>query len=166
MDMLGVADHKMKSSKREGKRRSSSGKNGIKVVYISSPMKVKTSASEFRAIVQELTGRDSDVARFMDGSSNEDDGQNRTEDHSSSHLNIKREEKDHLLSGVAYFGSDNMFSEDYNTYYFENDSPTTSESLVEQYDGNLFSMPHVERSFRENNFPFVFQESVLLDVFN
>uniref|UniRef100_A0A803NSS0 VQ domain-containing protein n=1 Tax=Cannabis sativa TaxID=3483 RepID=A0A803NSS0_CANSA len=31
-------------------------KKGVKVVYISSPMKVKTSASEFRALVQELTG--------------------------------------------------------------------------------------------------------------
>jgi hypothetical protein len=29
----------------------------IKVVYISNPMKVKTSASEFRALVQELTGQ-------------------------------------------------------------------------------------------------------------
>ncbi|XP_057468561.1 sigma factor binding protein 1, chloroplastic-like [Actinidia eriantha] len=33
-------------------------KKPIKVVYISNPMKVKTSASEFRALVQELTGRD------------------------------------------------------------------------------------------------------------
>ncbi|KAI9161709.1 hypothetical protein LWI28_019982 [Acer negundo] len=30
----------------------------IKVVYISNPMKVKTCASKFRALVQELTGRD------------------------------------------------------------------------------------------------------------
>jgi hypothetical protein len=32
----------------------------IKVVYISNPMKVKTSASEFRALVQELTGQDAE----------------------------------------------------------------------------------------------------------
>ncbi|KAI3975014.1 hypothetical protein MKX01_005125 [Papaver californicum] len=45
----------------------------IKVVYISNPMMVKTSVSEFRSLVQELTGRDSDVSslsfdtsRFMD----------------------------------------------------------------------------------------------------
>lgn len=31
-------------------------KKGIKVTYISSPMKVKASSAEFRAIVQELTG--------------------------------------------------------------------------------------------------------------
>ncbi|KAL6649829.1 hypothetical protein ACP70R_014053 [Stipagrostis hirtigluma subsp. patula] len=38
------------------------GKQGIKVVYISSPMKLIASAEEFRAVVQELTGRDSNVA--------------------------------------------------------------------------------------------------------
>ncbi|KAL6901986.1 hypothetical protein ACP4OV_004862 [Aristida adscensionis] len=38
------------------------GGKGIKVVYISSPMKLTASAEEFRAIVQELTGRDSNVA--------------------------------------------------------------------------------------------------------
>ncbi|KAL6009816.1 hypothetical protein ACLOJK_000245 [Asimina triloba] len=35
-------------------------KKGIKVVYISSPMRVEASASQFRSLVQELTGRDSD----------------------------------------------------------------------------------------------------------
>ncbi|XP_062213448.1 uncharacterized protein LOC133914345 [Phragmites australis] len=38
------------------------GGRGIKVVYISSPMKITASAEEFRAVVQELTGRDSNVA--------------------------------------------------------------------------------------------------------
>ncbi|XP_071675305.1 uncharacterized protein [Lolium perenne] len=42
-------------------RRGGSGK-GIKVVYISSPMKLTASAEEFRAVVQELTGRYSNVA--------------------------------------------------------------------------------------------------------
>lgn len=32
----------------------------VKVVYISNPMKVNTSASQFRALVQQLTGRDAD----------------------------------------------------------------------------------------------------------
>ncbi|XP_027173895.1 sigma factor binding protein 1, chloroplastic-like [Coffea eugenioides] len=36
-------------------------KKPVKVVYISNPMKVKTSASEFRALVQELTGQDADM---------------------------------------------------------------------------------------------------------
>uniref|UniRef100_A0A0E0KD00 VQ domain-containing protein n=1 Tax=Oryza punctata TaxID=4537 RepID=A0A0E0KD00_ORYPU len=38
------------------------GGKGIKVVYISSPMKLTATAEEFRAVVQELTGRDSNVA--------------------------------------------------------------------------------------------------------
>lgn len=38
------------------------GGKGVKVVYISSPMKLTASAEEFRAVVQELTGRDSNVA--------------------------------------------------------------------------------------------------------
>ncbi|KAK7290778.1 hypothetical protein RIF29_05459 [Crotalaria pallida] len=42
----------------------------MKVVYISNPMKVKTSASEFRALVQELTGQDAesppDPSRFQE----------------------------------------------------------------------------------------------------
>lgn len=36
----------------------------IKVTYISSPVKVKTNASNFRALVQELTGQDSNVAEI------------------------------------------------------------------------------------------------------
>ncbi|XP_023514832.1 sigma factor binding protein 1, chloroplastic-like [Cucurbita pepo subsp. pepo] len=39
---------------------------GFKVVYISSPMKVKTSASKFRSLVQKLTGQDSDAESFME----------------------------------------------------------------------------------------------------
>ncbi|KAL7157959.1 hypothetical protein ABFS83_02G110600 [Erythranthe nasuta] len=40
--------------------------NSLKVVYISSPMKVRTSASRFRSLVQQLTGKDSYVARYME----------------------------------------------------------------------------------------------------
>ncbi|WOL06782.1 sigma factor binding protein 1, chloroplastic-like [Canna indica] len=36
-------------------------KKPVKVVYISNPMRVTTSATAFRALVQKLTGRDSDV---------------------------------------------------------------------------------------------------------
>jgi hypothetical protein len=50
-------------SKGGGKRKGGAGGDkGIKVVYISSPMKLTASAEEFRAVVQELTGRDSNVA--------------------------------------------------------------------------------------------------------
>ncbi|XP_062175006.1 uncharacterized protein LOC133880135 [Alnus glutinosa] len=68
MDVLG-ANHV--SSKRQAKRIS---KKPIKVVYISTPMKVKTSASKFRDLVQELTGQDSDTTRYaeVNGADHED----------------------------------------------------------------------------------------------
>ncbi|KAI6696917.1 hypothetical protein NL676_017036 [Syzygium grande] len=56
--------------KRKPTKRSKPKSKPIKVVYISNPMRVKTSASQFRALVQELTGRDAelpDPAKF-DGS--------------------------------------------------------------------------------------------------
>jgi hypothetical protein len=40
------------------------GKKPIKVVYISNPMRVKTSAAGFRALVQEFTGRDADPSKY------------------------------------------------------------------------------------------------------
>ncbi|XVE52307.1 hypothetical protein DITRI_Ditri02bG0112500 [Diplodiscus trichospermus] len=65
--MLGVSQ--MKSNKKHSKR--SNCRKDMKVVYISSPMKVKTCASQFRALVQELTGKDSDSAvRFTDNNDN------------------------------------------------------------------------------------------------
>ncbi|KAI4300885.1 hypothetical protein L6164_034212 [Bauhinia variegata] len=60
-------------------KRSKTKKNPIKVVYISNPMKVKTSASKFRALVQELTGQDAEFppdlasTKFQDHN-NRDDG--------------------------------------------------------------------------------------------
>jgi hypothetical protein len=49
--------------KRSGKRKGGTGgEKGIKVVYISSPLMLTASAEEFRAVVQELTGRHSNVA--------------------------------------------------------------------------------------------------------
>ncbi|XP_037414500.1 uncharacterized protein LOC119277331 [Triticum dicoccoides] len=47
----------------------SGGKKPIKVVYISNPMRVKTSEAGFRALVQELTGRHADPSKY-----NTDDG--------------------------------------------------------------------------------------------
>ncbi|CAO2816127.1 unnamed protein product [Amaranthus hypochondriacus] len=44
----------------------------LKVVYISTPMKVTTSASNFRETVQELTGRESDVVKIMDSYGGQD----------------------------------------------------------------------------------------------
>ncbi|KAL2326349.1 hypothetical protein Fmac_025407 [Flemingia macrophylla] len=62
-------------------------KKEIKVTYISSPVKVKASASNFRALVQELTGRYSNVAETMPMEEEED--QEHLHDHSERVLNSK-----------------------------------------------------------------------------
>lgn len=49
--------HRRKATK---KTKQSHKKKPIKIVYISNPMKVQTSAAEFMALVQELTGQDAD----------------------------------------------------------------------------------------------------------
>ncbi|KAF5203372.1 hypothetical protein FRX31_007041 [Thalictrum thalictroides] len=59
--------------KNTSKQAKSSKKKAVKVVYISNPMKVKTSASDFRALVQELTGQDSDIADASRYSEMDDD---------------------------------------------------------------------------------------------
>ncbi|KAH0670659.1 hypothetical protein KY290_026046 [Solanum tuberosum] len=56
----------MNNKKQKRKNDHRSKKPDVKVVYISTPMKVKTSASRFRSLVQELTGRDSDIERIME----------------------------------------------------------------------------------------------------
>ncbi|PHU06149.1 Sigma factor binding protein 1, chloroplastic [Capsicum chinense] len=44
-------------SKKANKQPKNTKKKTVKVVYISNPMKVNTSAAEFRALVQQLTGQ-------------------------------------------------------------------------------------------------------------
>ncbi|XWS59007.1 hypothetical protein CRYUN_Cryun08bG0083300 [Craigia yunnanensis] len=46
-----------KATKKAKSKKKNNNNKPIKVVYISNPMKVKTSASKFRALVQELTGQ-------------------------------------------------------------------------------------------------------------
>ncbi|KAM1263345.1 hypothetical protein ACFX15_027846 [Malus domestica] len=83
MNVLGVNVKSPKQSKR------SRSKGVVKVVYISSPMKVQTSASEFRALVQELTGRDSDAERFMEtNNGGQHQQQNVHEDSHDQQLNV------------------------------------------------------------------------------
>lgn len=57
------------NSSRKRRSNKDGGFNDLKVVYISTPMKVRTSASKFREIVQELTGKHSDVASLMESNS-------------------------------------------------------------------------------------------------
>ncbi|CAD5197299.1 unnamed protein product [Musa acuminata subsp. malaccensis] len=49
-------------SPEQAKAKATKKKKPIKVVYISNPMRVTTSAAQFRGLVQKLTGRDSNVA--------------------------------------------------------------------------------------------------------
>lgn len=57
-------------TKKGYKGKKKNNEDQLKVVYISSPMKVKTSASKFRSLVQELTGKNSDISQYMDDCSN------------------------------------------------------------------------------------------------
>ncbi|KAL8117111.1 hypothetical protein AgCh_015132 [Apium graveolens] len=66
MDMSRVHQPKSHVMKKGRRKMSNSDKKSVKVVYISTPLKVNISASNFRALVQELTGRDSDMSRFDD----------------------------------------------------------------------------------------------------
>lgn len=50
-----------KIQKKAKKNPKSKKKQPLKIVYIANPIKFKTSASEFRALVQGLTGRDADT---------------------------------------------------------------------------------------------------------
>jgi len=134
MDVLGV---NMKSGKRSHTKRS---KKAIKVVYISSPMKVKTSASEFRALVQELTGKDSDAARFMDINGADE-------------ISHQRAEYGQRVSAVPSTNSS------------QSPSTTSSESFLESFDGELF--PSMEEStFMGMLQSSLFHESFQLDVLN
>ncbi|KAL2337208.1 hypothetical protein Fmac_011654 [Flemingia macrophylla] len=74
--MLSVNNHVLMKAKRQSNKRNH--KRDLKVTYISSPVKVETSASNFRALVQELTGQASNVAQMFReddyGARNIDDG--------------------------------------------------------------------------------------------
>ncbi|TVU36560.1 hypothetical protein EJB05_18498, partial [Eragrostis curvula] len=52
------------SGRQKGGGGKGGGKKPIKVVYISNPMRVKTSAARFRSLVQELTGRHADPSKY------------------------------------------------------------------------------------------------------
>ncbi|KAL6498532.1 hypothetical protein OROHE_026629 [Orobanche hederae] len=72
MDHRMVTANRKRANKPHNKNKTKK-KVPLKVVYITNPIKFNASASEFRSLVQELTGKDSDVpepARFPTG----DDG--------------------------------------------------------------------------------------------
>ncbi|KAF8022188.1 hypothetical protein BT93_G2363 [Corymbia citriodora subsp. variegata] len=137
MDVLGVNNHHRKKTaagrRSDGAaRRRSSAEKGIKVVYISSPMKVKTSAADFRATVQGLTGRDSDVARFMDpdGGGGGEKPQGRGVD-----------ERGFVAAGDYYMSGNGGISNNNCGFGINShnnascDSPTESDSVFEPFEG-------------------------------
>ena len=131
-------------SKKHGKKT----KKGIKVVYISSPMKVKTSASEFRALVQELTGKDSDTARYMDDVNGAD--------HNSSD-----DQRFELQRGQMDYHSPSSFVPMMmNNYNDQSQSSPSSDSVFDDF------FPGIEGSFTGLLQSSFCHESSQIDVFN
>ncbi|KQK05646.1 uncharacterized protein LOC100826333 [Brachypodium distachyon] len=63
-----VAVHRGATAGGSGKQRKrKGGGEPIKVVYVNNPMRVTTDAAGFRALVQELTGRHADPAKYGAG---------------------------------------------------------------------------------------------------
>ncbi|EEF40226.1 uncharacterized protein LOC8273898 [Ricinus communis] len=95
-NLLGKSSRKAKPKK----------KQPMKVVYISNPMKFKISASEFRALVQELTGQYSELPadpskRIVDSSDDHVGGGNHTVlDHASSKTDDDYDVDNHALDQV------------------------------------------------------------------
>ncbi|MCL7025789.1 hypothetical protein MKW94_007859 [Papaver nudicaule] len=123
----------------------------IKVVYISNPMKVKTTVSEFRSLVQELTGRDSDTSsdslsidwsRFSD--SNEIDNFQTVpkQDHRSKNMNgslARSNTNDNIHHQQQKHGDfiDGVLGFDYP--YWMSTSPDSSSSILD----DVFDVPQV-----------------------
>ncbi|EEF49532.1 sigma factor binding protein 1, chloroplastic [Ricinus communis] len=143
MDVLGV---NMKSRKQASKR----SKKGIKVVYISSPMKVETSASKFRALVQELTGKDSDAARFMDVNNG---AENYSTETTPDRSRAASDEHGSVLLPLMSSYNEPSFSS----------SPDSDSSIFDPFDRFLPPMEGSFMSMFQSNFP---HESFQLDVFN
>ncbi|OIW15476.1 hypothetical protein TanjilG_32880 [Lupinus angustifolius] len=75
--MMNSVQQRTPTKRSKPKKKNQNNIKPMKVVYISNPMKVKTSASKFRALVQELTGQDAesppDPSRFQE-SGHDNDG--------------------------------------------------------------------------------------------
>ncbi|KAL2491792.1 vq domain-containing protein [Abeliophyllum distichum] len=133
-----MSSHKKKTKSKR------SNKNSLKVVYISSPMKVKTSATRFRSLVQELTGRHSDVSRFME--SNDSNDFHEFDDNSDGSLQPKSVNDDHLSSIST-----------------QRESPTSSDSTFFEPMDNVFTS-HLEEQFADIFSSDLFFDSSELDV--
>ncbi|KAF8364933.1 hypothetical protein HHK36_011760 [Tetracentron sinense] len=126
--------------RRDTRSQAISKKKPIKVVYISTPMKVKTSASEFRALVQELTGRDSKFFE-IDGFQTVPDRRMKLAD--GDHLQeIPRLDPCHKLP-----------------------SRCSDDSVFESFDDHVFDPPHMLENFTGFLSSNLYYESPQMDVF-
>ncbi|KAL2234340.1 UNVERIFIED_CONTAM: hypothetical protein Sindi_1166200 [Sesamum indicum] len=66
MDVDHQSVQKLVKGHKKGYKGKPKSKDSLKVTYISSPMKVKTSACRFRSLVQQLTGKNSDISRYAE----------------------------------------------------------------------------------------------------
>ncbi|EXB38304.1 hypothetical protein L484_013937 [Morus notabilis] len=117
----------------------------VKVVYISNPMKIKTSASEFRALVQELTGQDAefpDPTKFLATNGEDQVG----------------------VDSTVKIGGDHSNSQEQGATE-SNNSSTTTTSRYEALDDDVF-MPQMMESFEAGIFPSSATASVWYDSAN
>lgn len=111
-----VAATRKKGTTRKRKSWSQTKKQPLKVVYISNPMRVHTSASKFRALVQELTGRD---AEFPDPDPDP------AKFHLHAHHNTNKEEEEAFLDVDS---NDDYFLEIFGTAPSFSDQSTAPEA--------------------------------------
>uniref|UniRef100_A0A2N9HD59 VQ domain-containing protein n=1 Tax=Fagus sylvatica TaxID=28930 RepID=A0A2N9HD59_FAGSY len=149
--------HQRKATKKTTKSKKNNN-HPIKVVYISNPMKVKTSASQFRALVQELTGQDSELPPDPTKFSDKDDhdvarGLNPTApDHHPIMMN----------DGNKMVGDDDDDDDLLPTVDPAQEQPESSSSQIEPYD-DVFT-PQMIENFSGLLPTSVFYDSPQLDV--
>lgn len=132
MDIVHQRVPRPMTSHKKGHKGKRKGNNSLKVVYISSPMKVRTSASRFRSLVQQLTGKNSDIARYIDDNTN-----GRPSDHFHDYDEFLAKE----VSGHQVLSS---ISSDDTTTTTTTTTPTTSDSLLGPMD-NVFTSQMEEK---------------------
>ncbi|KAL0414915.1 UNVERIFIED_CONTAM: hypothetical protein Sradi_1693200 [Sesamum radiatum] len=118
-----------KNQTRDGKGKRKNN-NSLKVVYISSPMKVKTSASRFRSLVQQLTGKNSDISQYMAEPNNSYGFMDFREIDCDDNQSLAKETSDDQCQMFSSISAE--------------DTPTSSDSIFEPID-NVFASQMDER---------------------
>ncbi|CAI9089796.1 OLC1v1024431C1 [Oldenlandia corymbosa var. corymbosa] len=153
----------MNRSNKCKRKKKSSMDSLLKVVYISSPMKVETSASRFRTLVQELTGRDSDISRYMDSDNNNNNYTSNSKEFLHQGFEIMPD-----LKRVSKSTADNHHHHQYHHHHLNSSSsfsPSSSESnlVEEQEHEHSDGPPTFDESFINEHF---FQGLLSADLFS